>query len=74
MSGIISRHCDSKWNLDKIYSWTLSPILILFCYIDAIQNKGNISAKVKYSEERTITFKSITIWLRDIFFLHSINF
>lgn len=33
----------SRWNIKQNYFWPLWPILLLFCYIDAIYNNGNLT-------------------------------
>lgn len=63
---------DNKWDMDQNYSWNLRLIFVLFSSIDAIHNKGNISAEVKYSANREITFINTATGLRDIFFPYTV--
>lgn len=63
---------NNKWNIEQNDSWTLRIIFVLFSSIDAIHNKGNIFAKVKYSENREITFINTATGLRDIFFHYTV--
>lgn len=63
---------DNKWDIEQNDSWTLRIVFVLFSSIDAIHNKGNIFAKVKYSENREINFRNTATGLRDIFFHYTV--
>lgn len=56
----------------KLFLHPKNDFFVFSSSIDAIQNKRNIFAKVKYSENREITFVNTATGVRDIFFSYTI--